>query len=388
MTREDAIRRIVRGTAEVIDHEGLARKLALGAERRRPLRVKAGFDPTAPDLHLGHWVLLRKLRQFQDLGHQVYFLIGDFTARIGDPTGRNKLRPRMEDAEIRANAETYAGQVFKVLDPRRTEVVFNSAWLEGLGTRRVLELAACCSVAQILARADFKARFEGGREITVLEFFYPLLQGYDSVHLKADVEVGGSDQKFNLLMGRQLQERFGQDPQAVVLTPLLEGLDGVRKMSKSFGNAVALQDPPEEMFGKIMSVSDALMERYYEVLTDVDLETVRSLHPKEAKLRLAEEITAALHSPSAASKAREGFERVFSRGDAPEEMPEFPAGPEVVEVLVSGGLVASRNEARRLIRQGAVVFDGRRIEDEHWCPAPGVLRVGKRRYLRIVPSEK
>ena len=252
----------------------------------RPLIIKAGFDPTAPDIHFGHTVLLRKMKQFQDLGHKVVFLIGDFTAQVGDPTGRNELRKKMSMAEIEKNAVTYKAQVFKILDPQKTQVVFNSHWLSKLTPQDLLELSAQSTVAQMLARADFKKRFESGKEISLLEFIYPLLQGYDSVHLKADVELGGNDQKFNLLMGRQLQEAYGQKPQVVLMTPLLEGTDGVNKMSKSLGNTIGINDEPNEIFGKIMSISDELMYRYYEILTEEDLNVVKTVHPKEAKVNL------------------------------------------------------------------------------------------------------
>ncbi|MCR4336292.1 MAG: tyrosine--tRNA ligase, partial [Candidatus Omnitrophica bacterium] len=308
---KDVLQIISRGTAEIISTEGLKKKLDESQKSRRPLRVKAGFDPTAPDLHLGHVVLLRKLRQFQDLGHHVFFLIGDFTAQIGDPTGRDQLRPKMTSDVVLENAKTYKNQVFKILDPNRTEVVFNSHWLAKLTAQQILELTAHSSVAQMLARADFKKRFEDGREISLLEFVYPLLQGYDSVHLKADIELGGSDQKFNLLMGRQLQGIMGQEAQVVVMTPLLEGTDGEKKMSKSLDNYIGINEPPEEIFGKVMSITDVLMMRYYEILTDVDLAQVKTLHPKEAKLQLAGEIVRQFYGEKTAAAARQGFEKVF-----------------------------------------------------------------------------
>src|SRR3989338_8805217 len=290
MSIEELIEKISRGTTEIINAQALKDKLARSLRTKKPLHIKAGFDPTAPDIHLGHVVLLRKLRQFQDMGHTVFFLIGDFTAQIGDPTGRNEMRPKMTQEQIFGNAKTYKDQVFKILDEKKTKVVFNSKWLGKLTAQELLDLSARSTVAQMLARADFKKRFEDKKEISILEFIYPLLQGYDSVYLKADVELGGSDQKFNLLMGRQLQEIFKQEPQVVIMTPLLEGIDGVLKMSKSLGNYIGITEPPKEIFGKIMSINDQLMTRYYELLTEADLNFVKTLHPRDAKVRLAEEI--------------------------------------------------------------------------------------------------
>jgi len=373
---------ITRGTTEIIGADSLEKKLKEG----RPLRIKAGFDPTAPDIHLGHAVLLRKLRQFQDLGHDVYFLIGDFTAQIGDPTGKDQLRPRMTSRDIAENAKTYKKQVFKILDPKKTKVVFNSKWLNALSVEDFIGLTAFSTVAQMLARADFKKRFEEQKEISLLEFIYPLLQGYDSVYLKADIELGGSDQKFNLLMGRQLQESFGQVPQVVMMTPLLEGLDGVKKMSKSLGNYIGIQEAPEEIFGKIMSVSDELMLRYYEILTDRDVEAVKKLHPKEAKLVLAQQIVTLFYSSKEAVTAREEFERVFSRGEIPGEIAEYRIhdGQVILDVVVEAKMAASKNEARRLIKQGAVALDGRRIQDEEEKVSSGILKVGKRRFVKLI----
>ncbi|HRZ39920.1 MAG TPA: tyrosine--tRNA ligase [Candidatus Omnitrophota bacterium] len=380
---DKAFEKIIRGTTEIINPEGLKDKLREG----RPLRVKAGFDPTAPDIHLGHAVLLRKLRQFQDLGHEVYFLIGDFTAQVGDPTGKDQLRPKMTLEDVSKNARTYKKQVFKILDPKKTKVVFNSKWLSKLTAQEILELTAHSTVAQMLARADFKKRYEEQKEISLLEFVYPLLQGYDSVHLKADIELGGNDQKFNLLMGRQLQEVAGQAPQVVVMTPLLEGLDGVKKMSKSLGNYIGINEDPVEIFGKVMSISDELMIRYYEVLTDADLEVVRSLHPKEAKLQLAEQIVGQFYSEELAGKARLEFERVFSQRQVPEDVVEyrFKKDMPLVDALVGSGMVDSKNEARRLIKQGAVSFEGQRIDQESWPVREGVLKIGKRRFLKLIP---
>jgi len=376
------IETISRGTTEIINPETLTEKLKEG----RPLRVKAGFDPTAPDIHLGHVVLLRKLRQFQDMGHEVYFLIGDFTAQVGDPTGKDSLRPKMSSKEIAENARTYKKQVFKVLDAKKTRIVFNSKWLAKLSAQDMLELTAYSTVAQMLARADFKKRFEDQKEISLLEFVYPLLQGYDSVYLNADIELGGSDQKFNLLMGRELQQNFGQKPQAVIMTPLLEGLDGVKKMSKSLDNYIGINEPPDEIFGKVMSISDELMLRYYEILTDADLEAVKTMHPKEAKLFLAREIVKQFYTEKEADAAKQEFERVFSRRQVPEGLAEYriSEGIPVIDVLVGSGMAASRNEARRLLKQGAVTLDGHCIEDEDFPARPGIMKVGKRRFVKVV----
>lgn len=386
---QEAMRAIARGTTEIISVELLEKKLVKSAQEGKPLVIKAGFDPTAPDIHLGHVVLLRKMRQFQELGHTVVFLIGDFTAQVGDPTGRSDLRKKMTREDIDRNAATYREQVFKVLDRDKTQVAFNSHWFGMFSAQQLMELTAHATVAQTLARADFKKRFDEGREISLLEFIYPLLQGYDSVHLKADVELGGADQKFNLLMGRQMQEAYGQPPQAVVMTPLLEGLDGVHKMSKSLGNYIGINEPPREIFGKVMSVSDALMERYFELLTDEDLAVVRSMHPKEAKMKLAGEIVGRFHGADAVRDARAHFENVFSQKQAPDDIQAVPlaalgqGSAGLVDILVKAAAVPSRNEARRLIRQGAVSFNGQPVADEGWVPAPGVLKIGKRRFLRL-----
>ncbi|MBF0532134.1 MAG: tyrosine--tRNA ligase [Candidatus Omnitrophica bacterium] len=380
------IKLLTRGTTEVINLPSLEKKLFYSQSSGLPLRIKAGFDPTAPDMHLGHTVLLRKLRQFQDLGHEILFLIGDFTAQIGDPTGKDKLRPRLEKAEIEANTKTYREQVFKILDPNKTKVLFNSSWLGALSSAEILRLSRNVTVAQMLARADFKQRMEEGKEISILEFFYPLLQGYDSVHLKADVELGGSDQKFNLLMGRQLQEAHGCEPQVVMMTPLLEGLDGVAKMSKSLGNAIGINDAPSEMFGKVMSICDELMYRYYETLTDCDLPEIKAMHPKAAKENLAALLVRQFHKADAADKARAEFQKVFSQGDVPQDIETvFLAGEKnLADMLVTRKIVASKNEFRRLLLQGALTLDGHRLESEDGVLRPGVLRVGKKRFLRLV----
>ncbi|MDO8580365.1 MAG: tyrosine--tRNA ligase [Candidatus Omnitrophota bacterium] len=384
MDIQSTIEHIQRGTSEIINIEELSKKF----NTQRKLCVKAGFDPTAPDIHLGHVVLLRKLRQLQDLGHTVYFLIGDFTAQIGDPTGQDHLRPKLDKQKIKENAKTYKAQVFKILDPKKTKVVFNSTWLDKLSIPRLLELTMQVTVAQMLARADFKKRYEQNREISILEFIYPILQGYDSVHLKADIELGGTDQKFNLLMGRQLQARRGQEPQVVIMTPLLEGTDGVQKMSKSLGNYIGINEAPQEIFGKVMSINDELMLKYYEFLTDENLQAVKNMHPKAAKLQLAQIIVGQFHGLQAGIKAKEGFERVFSQQEIPQDIQEARFSKEVnvnfVDVLVQMKMAPSKNEARRLIQQGAVTLDGQRILSENTPVSSGILRVGKRRFMKIV----
>jgi len=388
MDMDQQIAGIARGTTEIINLDLLKSKLSRAAETGRPLTVKAGFDPTAPDIHLGHVVLLRKLRQFQDLGHRVCFLIGDLTAQIGDPSGRDQLRPKMSPEVVAKNAQTYKQQVLKILDPQKTEVVFNSTWLATLTAQQVLELSAHSTVAQMLARADFKKRFEEQKEISILELFYPLLQGYDSVVLKADIECGGSDQTFNLLMGRQLQEAYGQEPQVVLMTPLLEGTDGEKKMSKSLHNYIGIDEPPDEIMGKIMSISDDLMMRYYEILTTEDLVAIRAMHPKEAKLKLGEIIVGMFYDEREAREAGVRFQKVFGQKQVPDDMPEYVLSSGNVEliadILLGAGLAPSKKEVRRLA-QGAVTWNGEKIQDENWAPQPGVLKVGKRRFLRIAP---
>lgn len=381
MSIQDALHKLSRGTTEIISLGDLEAKLKEG----RSLVIKAGFDPTAPDIHLGHTVLLRKMKQFQDLGHRVIFLIGDFTAQVGDPTGRNELRKKMSMADIQKNARTYEAQVFKILDPKKTEVVFNSRWLNKLTPQDLLELSAHSTVAQMLARADFKKRFETAKEISLLEFIYPLLQGYDSVHLKADVELGGSDQKFNLLMGRQLQEAYGQKPQVVVMTPLLEGTDGINKMSKSLGNTIGINDEPDEIFGKIMSISDELMLRYYEILTEADLDAVKKMHPKEAKLQLGQRVVEMFYPKAEGHSAREHFEKTFSQHQIPKDIPEHKIvpGEKLIDILAVTKIVATKNEGRRLLKEKAVTHEGQVIEDENWFVIPGVLKVGKRRFLKL-----
>ena len=394
----DQLAVLARGSVDLIAIEDLKAKLERSAATGRPLRVKAGFDPTAPDLHLGHTVLIQKLKHFQDLGHHVLFLIGDFTGMIGDPTGKSETRKPLTREDVKKNAETYRRQIFKILDPERTEVVFNSAWLGELDSYAMIKLASNLTVARMLERDDFKKRFAGGQPISIHEFLYPLIQGYDSVALEADVELGGTDQLFNLLMGRELQRTYGQEPQVVLTMPLLEGLDGVNKMSKSLGNYIGITDEADDIYGKIMSVSDDLMFRYFELLSDRDLDGIEELragiaagdlHPKAVKMELARELTARFHDPEAARRAEENFERVFKKHGLPDDIPEHTAaGGEVwlPRLLAECGLVKGTGEARRLIRQNAVSLDGTKVTDEdHTLAGEGevLIKVGKRRFCRV-----
>jgi tyrosyl-tRNA synthetase len=380
-----------RNAAEVISSAELSAKLAEG----RPLRIKLGMDPTAPDLHLGHSITLKKLRDFQRRGHTVIFLVGDFTAMIGDPTGRSETRKPLSPEQIKANAATYQSQVAKVLDPAKTEVRFNSEWMSQIDTRKLIEIAARLSVARMLERDDFEKRLANQEPLFLHEILYPLIQGYDSVALNADVEMGGTDQKFNMLVGRDLQRAYGQPPQVVMTMPLLEGLDGVRKMSKSYGNYVGLTEAPEEMFGKLMSVSDRLMARYYELLTDVDRATLSGikaghLHPMEAKKRLAATIVEEYHGAEAAHHAQAYFESKFQRHEVPADVPVFKLAQElwVCELMKQLRFAASTSEARRLLSQGAVRVDGQTVTDANFRFVPGehkILEVGKRRVARLQP---
>jgi len=377
---------IRRGTVEIISPEELKEKLA----SRRPLRVKFGADPTAPDIHLGHTVVLQKLKQFQDLGHQIVFIIGDFTARIGDPSERPEAREPLTTEEIEKNAKTYQKQVFKILDKKKTEVLFNSTWFDKMSLSDVVKLSSHSTVAQMLARAEFKERFNREIDISLLEFMYPLLQAYDSIRVKADVEVGGTDQKFNLLMGRQLQRDFGQEPQVVITMPLLEGIDGVRKMSKSYGNYIGITESPGEMFGKIMSISDQLMVRYYELLTEENLDEVKRIDPRQAKAKLAREIVQKYHSETEAKKAEGEFEKVFVKRELPEKIEEIKISGKkiwVVDLLVKAGLATSKNEAKRLITQGGVKINQKRIKDSDMdllMDKEYIVQVGRRKFRRIV----
>ncbi|MBE3572154.1 MAG: tyrosine--tRNA ligase [Moorella humiferrea] len=395
---ERQLKIIRRGVAEIIPEEDLKDKLERSLAEGKPLRVKLGLDPTAPDIHLGHTVVLQKLRQFQELGHQVIIIIGDFTGRIGDPTGKSETRRQLSEAEVLANAETYKEQIFKVLDPARTEVTFNSRWLANLTFTDVIQLAAKITVARMLEREDFARRYQENRPISVHEFFYPLMQGYDSVALAADVELGGTDQKFNLLMGRHLQREYGQEPQVAVMMPILPGLDGVQKMSKSLGNYIGINEPPKEMYGKTMSLPDELMLTYFELVTTVSLEELEEirkgladgiLHPRDAKMRLAREIVGLYHGEAAALEAEEEFRKVFQLGDLPQDIPEVEVKETQIwlpRLMVQAGLVPSTSEARRLIRQGAVRIDGQRLDDpdaELVVRDGAVLKAGKRKFVRL-----
>ena len=392
----DALLRIRRGSDEILPLVELEKKLAAG----RPLRVKAGFDPTAPDLHLGHTVLINKLREFQRLGHHVIFLIGDFTGMIGDPSGRSATRPPLTRAEVKANAATYQRQIFRILDPDKTEVAFNSSWMDKMTAADLIRLAASQTVARMLERDDFEQRYKSGRPIALHEFLYPLAQGYDSVALRADVELGGSDQKFNLLMGRQLQQAAGQPPQVVLTMPLLEGTDGAQKMSKSLGNYIGIDEPASEMFGKLMSISDQLMWRYFELLSFRPLAEIAGFrraiaegaNPRDIKFRLAREIVARFHDAAAANAAEADFITRFSNNALPEQIAEVEIkvdqdGLPLANLLKAAGLVASTSEAHRLVRQGAVRIDGRRVGDSRRVLPPGfsaVIQIGKRKFARVM----
>jgi len=389
-----------RGASEVLTLPDLERKLKRGV----PLHIKAGFDPTAPDLHLGHTVLINKLRQFQQFGHEVTFLIGDFTGMIGDPTGRNATRPRLTPEEIKANARTYEQQIYKILDPATTRIDFNSRWFGPMSAAGLIEIAARHTVARMLERDDFSKRFKGNQPIALHEFLYPLVQGYDSVAMKADVELGGTDQKFNLLVGRQLQEHYGQEPQVVLTMPLLEGLDGVNKMSKSLGNAIAITDSADEMFGKLMSISDALMWRYFELLSFRSLSEIAALraaiadgrNPRDVKFELAREIVARFHDAAAAERAQANFTSRFAEKTLPTDLPEVvllcaagETGIGLAAALTSHGvdLAQSRSEARRKVAEGAVRIDGQKASDPQLQLAAGAaytLQVGPRRFARVV----
>jgi len=381
-----------RGALEILPRGGLEAKLKEAANEERPLRVKAGFDPTAPDLHLGHTVLLEKLRQFQICGHQVVFLIGDFTGLIGDPTGKNETRPALTHEEVLINAETYKEQVFRILDPAQTEVRFNSEWLNNLTAADLVRIAARATVARMLERDDFEQRYQSGQSIAIHEFLYPLIQGYDSVALDADVELGGNDQKFNLLMGRQLQQAYGKAPQVILTMPLLEGLDGVNKMSKSLNNYVGVAESAKQQFGKLMSISDELMLKYYELLTDTDLESVRAMHPMEAKKQLAAAIVERFHGAGAGAEAREGFEAQFAKKEVPDDVPEATlaagnGGLWIVRALTETGLTASNGEAMRMIKQNALSIDGEKVADKDFRLAVGgpyLIKLGKRKFLNLI----
>ena len=393
---DEQLEELARGTDEILPADALAERL----NRKSQLIVKAGFDPTAPDLHIGHTVLINKMRQFQEFGHEVVFLIGDFTGMIGDPSGRNATRPPLTKDEIAANATTYEAQIFKILDPEVTRIEFNSTWMSKIDAAGLIRIAAQHTVARMLERDDFNKRYRGGQPIAIHEFLYPLVQGYDSVALRADVELGGTDQKFNLLVGRQLQQHYGQDPQIVMTTPLLVGLDGTQKMSKSLDNYIGITEPSGEMFGKIMSISDDLMWQYFELLSFRRLGDISSLktavaeglNPRDAKFELAEEIVGRFHSRDAASRAKEEFIARFRQGEMPESIQEVSVagrdgGLGIAHVLKAAGLVSSTSEAIRMIGQGAVRIDGERVEDRELKVRTGsshVYQVGKRKFARII----
>lgn len=395
MTDSSAFDLMRRGTEEILVEAELRERLDKGM----PLRVKAGFDPTAPDLHLGHTVLIHKLRDFQELGHEILFLIGDFTAMIGDPTGKSATRPPLSAEQVRDNARTYEDQIFKILDPAKTKVVFNSKWTDGLTATQFIGLASSYTVARMLERDDFQQRYAAGQPIAIHEFLYPLVQGHDSVQLRADVELGGTDQKFNMLVGRELQKHFGQRPQVVMTMPILEGTDGINKMSKSLGNYIGIKEPPEEQFGKLMSISDTLMWRYFELLSRRDMQTIgqwqreveNGRNPRDVKLDLAEELVARFHGAEAGRRARESFLARFSRGEMPDDIPETELRVSnnpltLPQLLKETGLVKSTSEAIRLIRQGGVRLDGARVDDPDLALNKGatpLLQVGKRRFLRV-----
>ena len=397
---DEQIELIERGVVDCISREELIKKLERSRETGVPLKIKAGFDPTAPDLHLGHTVLLQKLKHFQELGHDVYFLIGDFTGLIGDPTGKSETRKALTREDIARNAETYKEQVFKILDPYKTKIAFNSEWLGKLDSFQMIRLASELTVARMLEREDFKNRFENGKPISIHEFLYPLIQGYDSVAMEADVELGGTDQLFNVLMGRDMQRSRGQEPQIVLTLPLLEGLDGVNKMSKSLGNYIGITDSANEIYGKVMSISDSLMYRYYELLSDLSTpEIVKlqkdvedgALHPKAVKQKLARELTARFHSDEAALQAEQNFDNVFAKNDLPDDLKEYVLqSSEAIwlpKLLVEAELVSSTSDGRRMIKQSAVSLDGQKITDIDYKVQPEgqmIVKVGKRRFCKVI----
>ncbi len=403
LSAKEQLEIIKRGVSEIIIEEDLLKKLEKAFATKKPLRVKAGFDPTAPDIHLGHTVLLNKMRQFQDMGHETIFLIGDFTGMIGDPTGKSETRKHLTKEEVLKNAKTYQHQIYKILDPSKTKIVFNSEWMSKMTAEDMIQLAAKHTVARMLEREDFKKRYQSEQPISIHEFLYPLIQGYDSVTLKADVELGGTDQKFNLLVGRELQKEYSQEPQSLVLMPLLEGLDGVNKMSKSLGNYIGITEPAKEIFGKVMSVSDTLMLRYYELVSSISLKEFQSIkagipsgtvHPMEAKKRLAVELTDRFCGVGEGAKARAEFEKVFSRKNLPDDIPVVEIAWEgetmkLVKIMAMAKVVSSNSEARRLIQQGGVEVDQQPVKDvDALFPASGsfIIRAGKKRFVRIAPK--
>jgi tyrosyl-tRNA synthetase len=404
LSAKEQLHIIKRGAVEIIVEEDLQKKLEKSIVNGKPLRVKAGFDPTAPDIHLGHTVLLNKMRQFQELGHEVIFLIGDFTGMIGDPTGKAETRKHLTKEEVTENAKTYQAQIYKILDPKKTKIAFNSEWMSKMTAGEVIQLAAKYTVARMLEREDFKKRYQAELPISIHEFLYPLIQGYDSVMLKADVELGGTDQKFNLLVGRELQKEYGQEPQSIVMVPLLEGLDGVNKMSKSLGNYIGINEPAGEIFGKVMSVSDDLMLRYYELLSSTSLSEfdkikidIKSgvLHPMEAKKRLAVEMTDRFCGPGEGARARTAFEKVFSSKKLPDviQVAEIAWEGEqmkLAKIIALAGAAKSNSDARRLIQQGAVEVNETPVKDidaELQASGEYILRIGKKRFVRVVAKK-
>lgn len=397
---DQQLREIKRGVVEILIEDELLKKLERSYETKTPLRIKAGFDPTAPDIHLGHTVLLEKMRQFQDMGHEVVFIIGDFTGMIGDPTGRSEIRKPLTRAEVLQNAETYKKQAFKILDPEKTRTVFNSEWMDKMTATDLIRLSAKHTVARMMEREDFKKRYASEQPIGIHEFIYPLIQGYDSVVLNSDIELGGTDQRFNMLVGRELQKEHGQEQQVVIMMPLLEGLDGVNKMSKSLGNYIGIADTPKEIFGKIMSVSDELMLRYYELLSHISIDNLsqlkegmknNSVHPMESKKSLALEIVERYYNRETAVKAKEEFEHIFKDKGLPDEIPVFKLGDGSGEIWIPGlmkqaGLAKSTGEGMRLMKQGGVSVNGKKWKDPHKNLPAGehLLKVGKRRFLKII----
>ncbi|MDO7786667.1 tyrosine--tRNA ligase [Desulforamulus aquiferis] len=398
---------IKRGVVEIVPEEELVLKLKKSIANNKPLHIKLGLDPTAPDIHLGHTVVLQKLRQFQELGHQVTIILGDYTGRIGDPSGKSETRKQLTEEQVLTNAKTYEKQIFKVLDPEKTKVRFNSSWLAPLKFEDVIRLAATTTVARMLEREDFTKRFKENLPISIHEFFYPLMQGYDSVALEADVELGGTDQKFNLLMGRTLQKEFGQEPQIALMMPILEGLDGVNKMSKSLGNYIGIDEAPQDMYGKTMSIPDELMIRYFELVTPVPMEEIKSiekgltegtLHPRDVKMRLGREIVAFYHGAEAAIQSEEHFKKVFQKRELPDEIDQFIVTSDLYEeglvaiprLLTQAGLAASTSEARRLVKEGAVKINGEKVSDPNlrFSPEDGmIIRAGKRRFAQLSVKE-
>jgi tyrosyl-tRNA synthetase len=401
---KEELKIIKRGTEEIISEEELIKKIEKSRKEKRPLRVKQGFDPNAPDIHLGHTVGLRKMRQFQDLGHDIYFLIGDFTGMIGDPSGKSVTRKQLTEKEVKKNAETYKKQVFKILNPGKTKVVFNSHWLGKLSFSEVLKVCSKYTVARMLERDDFANRYKEGKPIGIHEFMYPLMQGYDSVAIQADIELGGTDQKFNLLVGRDIQREFNQEPQIIITLPLLEGTDGVEKMSKSLNNYIGIDESPQEMYGKVMSVPDNLMTRYFELVTDVSLNEIdkikvglvsNDLHPRDVKKRLAGEIVTLYHGQSAAITAEEEFEKVFKNKLYPEEIKKLTLEKDdlkegkiwLIKLIVLSGVIDSKSEARRLIEQGGVRINGEKVSDPHLdltVEEGMILKIGRLNFIKLI----